>query len=140
MVESNGGNGQLVLQLKEALPGFHALDRGLTVGGVYVELVGKDGDGRLLLVRAVERVDDAVLTELLDLVALARTQSDLLARHLGGDRGAEPPLVVLVAGEVDARAARRLTALEHGAVRVLKTCTIQSERAASTFLVPHGPA
>jgi len=135
-MESGGIEG-LVAQLQEALPGFTALDRDLVLGDVTVELVGRTGDNRLVLVRRVESVDAEAMTGLLDLLSTARAQAALLARHVGAGVEASAPQVVLVTEEMDERAARRLAALDTDAVRVLEVREIASRRARSTFLVTH---
>ena len=109
-MESGGIEG-LVAQLQEALPGFTALDRDLVLGDVTVELVGRTGDNRLVLVRRVESVDAEAMTGLLDLLSTARAQAALLARHVGAGVEASAPQVVLVTEEMDERAARRLAPL-----------------------------
>lgn len=131
------GSEALVAQLRDALPGFTPLDRDVDLGEVRIELVGRSDDGRLVLVRRVERVDEVVVGELLDLLAAARTHAGLLARHLGTGTEEDGPSVVLVAEEVDDRSARRLAALDQ-AVQVLEVRRVTSERATSTFLVARG--
>jgi len=132
------GKESLVNQLQEALPGFVGLDRDLLLNDVRVELVGRAGDGRLVLVHRVSKVDAAVLIDLLDLLSAVRTQAPLLARHVGTEVEAVVPLIVLVAEEVDERSTRRLAALDADSVHVLEVREIASERAHSTFLVAHG--
>lgn len=129
-------NEELVAQLQEALAGFSALDRNLVLGEVSVELVGRLDDGRLVLVRSVSSVDATAIVELMDLLGAARSQAALLARHVGASGEGMPPLIVLVAEEVDELAARRLATLDAEAIRILEVHKIVSERAQSTFLVP----
>jgi hypothetical protein len=125
-------------QLGEAIPGFAVLDRDLRVGDVHADLAGRAGDGRLVLVREVQAVDAEVVTGVLDLLAAARSQGALLARHLGTGPDGPAPLVVIVAAQVDERSARRLAALDPEAVRLLEVREIASARAHSTYLVAHG--
>ena len=132
------GKETLVVQLQEALPGFVGIDRDLILNDVRVELVGRAGDDRLVLVHRVSKVDTGVVIDLLDLLSAVRTQAPLLARHVGADVEAAPPLIVLVAEEVDERSARRIAALDADSVHVLEVREIASERAHSTFLVAHG--
>lgn len=125
----------LVAQLQEALPGFTVLDRDLVLGDVTVELVGRTGGSRLVLVRRVDHMDAEATAALLDLLSVAHTQAGLLARHVGLQSEGGLPQVVLVTGELDERTARRLAALDREALRVLEVREIASRRARSTFLV-----
>ncbi len=131
--------------LERVFPGFTSLDRNLQLGGSHlVNMAGRDGAGRILLVLCVDGSDDAVALRALDTLAWANTHQDLLVAHLGMvDSIPEPfredgPMIVLVSDSFAASLKDRLSPLMPRSVCLLERCSVESDRRSGIYLQPIG--
>jgi len=125
----------------EALPGLEILDRDLVFDQVgRADLAAVDALGRLVLVLVAGEDPDQAVLDALDLLAYARTNTSLLARHFGSrrsDPGLEPRVVV-VDPACDERLAVRLGALSSAGVEVFGVRTLRSAAGERAYLVATG--
>ena len=131
----------LVAQLHQVVPGLEVIDRRLELGsGMRAEVVGVEDGGRLVLALwPVPEDEDRALLDVLDTLTWARSNRDLLARHLDSERfTAADPLVLVVGDSFSPRYLDRLASIDPGAVRAFERREVTSERGRSTYLVPVG--
>ena len=111
------------------------LDHGLKVAGTVVDLVGLDGEGRLVLgLLGSGSADDA--TTALKALAFVRRRGGELAEHLGRtiERAASRARVVLVAEAATRELCDLVAPLEVAGVELFETHIIESHRGARTFV------
>lgn len=131
-------------ELRQVVPGLEVLDRRLDLGGgTHAEVVGVESSGRLVLALWSapggdgDRGEDRALLDVLDALAWARDNCDLLALHLHrAELSAADPLVVVVGDSFSERYLGRLASIDPGAARVFERRAIESARGRSTYLVP----
>jgi hypothetical protein len=123
--------------LVEVWSGLEVLDRELDFeDGVHADLGAVEPTGRALLVRiAGEDAGETVLGAL-DLLAFARANAAIVARHLGEpvDAGLEPRVAVVDA-RGDARVVERLRALSPSGIEVIGVRTVRSALGERSYLI-----
>ena len=125
--------------LRAALPGLQIVDRSLEFpGGARADLVALDEGGRLLFVLMVDGEAEDTSLMALDLLAQARSDLDLIARHLSrpGLRADLEPRLALVADSFSDNTRSRLAPLTGERVLLLEVRELASARHASVYLVP----
>jgi hypothetical protein len=117
--------------------GVEVVDRDLVLGrDRRVPLIVADGEGRLVLVLALEKAGDEALILALDALAFARTYRAALARHCEsrGVRADLEPSVWIVARDIEEPVRARLEALVSPRVRLFELVRIESRRGAAEYL------
>ncbi len=128
--------------LAGAFPGLEILDRNLKLGdGATADIIGVDGDGRLVLVLFTDGDGPEPVLAALDALAYARDTRELLARHFAGHNVApdREPTVVLVADAFSPLLVQRLYPLLGGALHLFEVRELESAGRAASYLVPVGP-
>ena len=132
--------GDLQAGLGALISGLEFVDRDLELEpNLRVDYVGLDTRGRLLMVLLVNEDDDATPLLALDVLAYARQNLTLLARHLtkGRLRSDLTPLVALVAERFSSRLIARLEPLRE-TIRLFEVRELRSSGGSASYLVPVG--
>lgn len=128
--------------LEAALAGIEILDRSLEFNdGARADLAGVDAGGRLVLVYLAGEDEDRSALEALDLLAFARRQTLLIARHLGSPKIVEQldPRVIVVMDGGDGLLGMRLSALGGAGLELLELGSVKSAAGTRSYLMPHTP-
>ena len=128
--------------ITESIPGLKVLDRDLDYGGrTGVDLVAADSAGALTFVLLVEGGGDEPILAALDVLAFARREHQLLARHLGraGFRQDLAPRVILVSEAFDQTIRERLPPLVGARVELFELRELKSAAATRSYLIHRGP-
>lgn len=131
----------LVAALEAAIPGFELADEGLELdAGPLVDLLGVDGEGRLVLVLRAAGQGPSSVAAVLDVVAFAQRRVAVLTRHLANDRlRADLPFRLVVLAEnyaPDVR--RRLSALGPCGVELMEFGALRTASGEHSYVLPLG--
>lgn len=138
---------KLVAEVDDVLGRFTVLDRSLSLDGkLSADLVGVDPERRLVLVLVHDaegagskgRPADALTLSVLDALAWARSNRELLARHLDATAfdSSAPPRVVVAGESLPPVFLQRIAVLCPDPVLVLERRRLASATSRSSFLVP----
>ena len=128
--------------LTGAFPGLEILDRNLKLGdGATADIIGVDGDGRLVLVLFTDGDGPEPVLGALDALAYARDTRELLAQHFAGHNVApdREPTVVLVADAFSPLLVNRLYPMLGDALHLFEVRELETAGRATSYLVPVGP-
>lgn len=124
--------------LDAVVPGLTVLDRELVFEGAgRADLAAVDPSGRLHLVLLASEDPDRAALEVLDAIAVVRSQLDLLVHHFGSEQmnPERAPRVLVVSPSSDARLVARLAALSDVGVLVFGLRTVKSSAGERAYLV-----
>lgn len=143
--EDPGGQGQagetnlVTLQgaLERCIPGLVILDRDLELNGDHcADLVGVEGNGRLVMVLLVEGSGDEPVMAAIEALAFARRNATVLPVHLDAPRLRVDldPRVILIAQSFDEHLMDRLHPLQQGSVELFEVRLLRSARGENIYL------